>query len=287
MGSVPFAVGVRTEPDYSHPFGGLLTGDDYASAINYGINYGGNGGFSDDGPINRFSYASRAAILPISEQTGERYRKVVEAFRALHDKNRLPFYVTGPFRANAYFEPPGPSWLPDGTGVQLPDSYGYFEGEKPHMYDSHGRKVTDVILMKPPGLQRVRSNCATFFNLAAQLAGIDLRQLDQDWFSFRRGHQLDNSLKEIFGRHAGAADNAASCRSARIQLPSSKHYIAAETSCGSNIHFAQMVEQAFSAQGGLAGGRDHIGAMEPFDAEPLPWPAYLRRELDHIGHQIP
>lgn len=287
MGSVAFAVAVRTEADFSHPFGGLIAGPDAASAIEYGINYGGNGGFSEDEAINRHSYASRAAIIPISEKTALLYRKVVEAFRALQDQNRLPFYVTGPFRANSYFEQPGPSLLPDGTIVMLPDSFGFYDSPKPLMYNSYGHKIEEEAVLKPPGLQRIRSNCATFFNLAAELAGVDFEPIDKSWFGFRRGRQLDESLGALFTRHSGIPNAHGACYSAEIRLSPSKSVIAAQTPDRSNIHFASMIDGISAPQGGLANLKKHIHTRQPLERPPRPWPSYLKAQLDFIRHQVP
>lgn len=287
MDSVAFAVLVQTEPTFYHPFGGLVEGYDIPNVMRYAIDYGSPSGFSDDISINARSKASHAVILPVSQQAAQRYRKVIDAFRALHDKNRLPYYLTGSFQANAYFEPPGPSLLPDGTEVLLPDTHGYYEGPRALMYTARNEKLTDPDHMKPPGLQRIRINCVTFLNLALQLSGIDSSQIDSGWPSFRRGVQVVSTLKNIFERHAENIHHHEFGRSGVITLPSSLRMILMETNSGTNVRFPDMLDKTAAFYNGMEGLYKVIAAMPPLDTAPMPWPVYLRRELDFIGHNIP
>jgi hypothetical protein len=289
------------DEEFSHPFGGIVQGIQGYDVIRFGFNYGGRGGFSDDHTINENATARQIVLLPASAASVQRYEHTVTSFRALHKYNRLPYYLSARFRINPLFEDPNnsPVYL-DGTPTPFPDPYGI--KYRREMYDPFGMKETDLALLKPPYLQRIRANCLTLFNLSANLSGIDLKRLHPDWFSFRRGMQAERCLADLCknSRLVETIDQNDVYVSQDKQPPyvapqvkynvqvfntggSSCIAVAADVQPKERVRFYTFVHAAAMAYGGFQALQDHMGALPPWESDPLPVPAYLQTELYRVA----
>lgn len=305
-----FAIAVQpVDTKISHPFGGLVDNfyGDYRY-LHYGVNYGSYGGFTDDDIITDRMGAHHVVLLPISSDAVRRYKSIIESLRSLQLENRLPFYLSARFAINPYFENTDdtPYYL-DGKPVVLPDPYGSYIGAQQRLYDPYGDYSEDPEVLSPPGLKRIRTNCATFFDLVTHMAGIGLDGLDPHWFNSYRSTHTEFSINALLQRSklVGRTEkhNVAVIKKAvyppvmrtqgRVEYDvstvdlndSSAVIVEAQVDPKENVPFKTLMAAAAGAFKGFEGLEAFLGSAAPLTTDPLPIPAYLKDELDRAGER--
>jgi hypothetical protein len=266
----------------NHVFGGLIKPEDGGGGYSLvALDYGAPTGFDIGGKILQ-KKADQFVMLPITAESAVLYENLVQSMWRLDVYESLPFYFSRYLEYSPIVE--------NGDQLCLNMEGEVIEREALGVsrfipIDAYGQQFSEENSFIKPGKTYVRTNCAAMFNFCARRAGIDLTQLDPDWWEFSLGVKFAQVYREIFAEAASRIDTGGNIYFDKKDIGNSTsvwrgHYKSHEEF---KPHVRDYLNAAINVAGGVRPFFDYFASMRPLQMEPAPVPDYLRKPMEKLA----
>ncbi len=272
---------------YNHAFATTATLEDGEIQLVKGLNFGSHHGFDRDGEMGD-QKVSQALILPISDDAFNRFNHLIDDLGRLDSRYRSPFYFSRYGAASVYLERPGMDLI-DLEGKPRDESTMEFRADG--FIDAFGHQTyPEVDMDNYPvhnDIQYVHANCVEMTNFVTKRAGIDVAQVNRDWWNMAFGRDLERTLATSFnnGQFKLGINNPMMFG---VCISPDKHESwKVMPVTRKNTELGTLIATVAESQGGAEKMFDFMQTRKPFDCEPAEIPEYLQHLLDELPHAKP
>lgn len=272
---------------YNHAYAATATLENDEIKIISGLNFGSQHGFDDDGTIGD-QRITQALILPVSDEAFDRFNTLIEDLSRLDGRYRSPFYFSRYGDASVYLERPDMELI-DLEGEPRDASNMEFRADG--FIDAYGIKTYPEVDMDNypvhDDMQYVHANCVEMTNFVTKRAGIDLAQVNRNWWNMAFGRDLNRTLSDSFNKGKFKLGEESPLFFETCVSPDGHESWKVMTANRKNTDLQTLLDAVVDSQGGPEKMFDFMQSRKAFDCEPAEIPEYLQHLLDELPQAKP